>query len=140
MQLGNKSQSISDNEYEQKWQGSSGVTRGFPLSFSSSRTAFFSVLLVHFCVSFLNPFAAMMSLDSKQPQKARKLKSLGFVCLFRSSIALACTRIFIKTHSIEGRFAIGPGNLLFTGVCMHSSARKFDRLHGSMEGLMSMGQ
>ena len=42
--------------------------------------------------------------------------------------SLACERIFIKTHSIKRRCAIGPENLLFAGASVHLSARKFYRL------------
>ena len=33
--------------------------------------------------------------------------------------AFAGERIFIKTHTIEIRFVIGPGNILFSGACVH---------------------
>ena len=32
---------------------------------------------------------------------------------------------FHKTHNIEVRFVTGPETILFAGVCMHFSARKF---------------
>ena len=42
--------------------------------------------------------------------------------------ALACERIFTKTHTIEIKYVIGPGNILFAGEYVHFSARKFYRL------------
>ena len=41
---------------------------------------------------------------------------------------VACERIFIKLHSIEGRCAIRRENTLFAGTSIHLSAQKFYRL------------
>ena len=38
---------------------------------------------------------------------------------------MASERIFIKTHSIEGRCVIRPENILFAGAPVHLSARNF---------------
>ena len=50
------------------------------------------------------------------------------ILLFVFFFALACDRIFIKTHTIESRCVIGAENRLFTGASVHLSARKFYRL------------
>ena len=50
------------------------------------------------------------------------LKPLGLFAFF---FALACERIFIKTHNIESRCIIGQENTLFAGASVHLSAQKF---------------
>ena len=72
----------------------------------------------------INPFTAMMS------HKKKKLKNCEFETLecFVSFLALACERVFIKTHSVESRCVTGPENTLFADASVHISARKFYRL------------
>ena len=41
---------------------------------------------------------------------------------------LACERIFIKTHSVESRCVMGPGNILPAGPSVQLSALEFYRL------------
>ena len=47
---------------------------------------------------------------------------------------LACERLFIQTHSIEGRCFTGPGNILFADASVHLSARTFLQV-GAVKGL-----
>ena len=55
----------------------------------------------------INHFSAMMSLE-KRAMKVQNLKPFSpFVFCF----ALACERMFIKTHSTESRCVIGPENM-----------------------------
>ena len=42
--------------------------------------------------------------------------------------APACDTILIKTHSIESRCVIGPGNTPFAGAYVHLPDRNFYRL------------
>ena len=64
----------------------------------------------------------------------RNLKPLSrFVFFF----ALACKRIFIKTHGIESRCVIGAENILFAGASMHHSARILQA--GAVKGLSEFG-
>ena len=48
----------------------------------------------------------------KTTNKTTTFDILKLFCVF---FALACERIFIKTHSTEIRFVTGPGNILFAG-------------------------
>ena len=57
-----------------------------------------------------------------------------FFLSFLFVLALACKWIFIKTHSIQIRFATGPKKILFAGACVHFSARKFYGLGGGGGG------
>ena len=43
----------------------------------------------------------------------------GGVFFSFSFFSLACEKIFIKSHSIESRCALGPENILFSGSCVH---------------------
>ena len=71
-------------------------------------------------------------LTGKRPVKVPNVKPLSLVVFF---FALACERIFINTHSTERSCVTGPENMLFTGACVHLSARK---LHdGAVKGLIS---
>ena len=72
-------------------------------------------------VAFINPATAV---HLKTTSKSIKLKTIEPLAFF---VALACERIFIKTHSTESRCAIGPENILFAGASMHLSARTFYR-------------
>ena len=70
---------------------------------------------------YLNPFAAVMSLE-KRPVKLRNLKPFSLFVFF---FTLACERIFIKTHS---RRVVGLENTLFAAMSVHLSAQTFYRL------------
>ena len=61
----------------------------------------------------------------KTANRSRKFEIIKPFYVF---FALACEWIFIKTHAIEIRFVIGPGNMPFSGTYVHFSARKFYRL------------
>ena len=61
----------------------------------------------------------------KRPMKVQNLKPL---CPFVFFFSLACERIFIKTHGIESRYAMGLENILCVGASMRLSARNFYRL------------
>ena len=50
------------------------------------------------------------------------------LCIFVLHFALACERIFIKMHSTETTWVIGPENILFADTSVQLSARKFYRL------------
>ena len=57
-----------------------------------------------------------------------KVRNLKPSDIFRLFSALACERIFMKTHSIDCRCVIGSGNIMFSGAFVKFSARKLYRL------------
>ena len=66
---------------------------------------------------------SLLCCHMKTTNKSAKFKPVSLCVFF---FALACERIFIKTHSIES--VKGPENILFVGSSLHLSARKLYRL------------
>ena len=66
-----------------------------------------------------NTFILTLSLPRFHLKTTSKSAVSSTIKLFFSFFlfALACDRIFIRTHSIESRFVIGLENILFAGVC-----------------------
>ena len=66
--------------------------------------------------SLINPFTAMLAVSSlwKWPMKVPNLKSLSPFFPLHMSM----WKDYIKMHSTESRFVIGPSNILFAGVYM----------------------
>ena len=75
-----------------------------------SRTAFLLLIItLPLVVTAINPFTAGCHL--KTTNKSAKFEILTLLNYF---FALACERIFIKTHNIEIRFVIELQNILLT--------------------------
>ena len=66
-----------------------------------------------------NPFTTTMSLENDHYRG--KLQILKRFCF---CLRITCEMVCIKPHRIESRLE----NILFAGVCLHLSARKFYRL------------
>ena len=111
---------------------------GFSFSFLFHSVCNTNALLGH-CVRVLrnrmkyvlapeNPAPLTPSLPCCHLKKTPESAKFETLKPFRLLFALACERIFIKTHSVESRYVIGPENIQFAGASVHLSARKFYRL------------